>query len=93
MSTPSFKEMLEQWQAVVNASDPFLDTLTTQKLQEELLHKGKTIDQTAGTAMHRLIYHYWYHTGEIQAIRQLLGHKQLAEYVGEIEDEAPYRPH
>ena len=28
----------------------------------------------------------------IQAIRQMLGNKDLPEYVGEIETEAPYRP-
>ena len=28
----------------------------------------------------------------IQAIRQMLGHAGLPEYVGEIEEEAPYRP-
>ena len=32
------------------------------------------------------------HSGEIQAIRQLLGQKGLPEYVGNIEVEAPYRP-
>jgi hypothetical protein len=42
--------------------------------------------------MQRLIYHYWYHIGETQAIRQMLGNKNLAEYVGDIEKEAPYRP-
>ena len=39
-----------------------------------------------------MTYHYWYHTGEIQAIRQMLGHSNLPEYVGDIETEAPYRP-
>ena len=29
---------------------------------------------------------------EIQAIRQMLGHTSLPEYVGDIETEAPYRP-
>jgi hypothetical protein len=40
----------------------------------------------------RVTYHYWYHTGEIQSIRQLLGHKDLAAFVGAIDSEAPYRP-
>jgi hypothetical protein len=38
-----------------------------------------------------VIYHYWYHTGENMAIRQKLGHKQLPEYVGNIDDQAPYQ--
>jgi len=38
------------------------------------------------------MYHYWYHTGENAASRQLLGHTNLPEFVGNIDDEAPYRP-
>jgi hypothetical protein len=38
-----------------------------------------------------MIYHYWYHIGEVQAIRQMLGQTNLPEYVGEIEEQAPYR--
>lgn len=40
----------------------------------------------------RFTYHYWFHIGEIQAIRQMLGQANLPEYVGDIEIEAPYRP-
>jgi hypothetical protein len=42
--------------------------------------------------MHRITYHYWYHIGEIQAIRQMLGHQDLPVYVGNIEKQAPYTP-
>ena len=48
--------------------------------------------QTIGSALRRVTYHYWYHIGETQAIRQMLGHRDLPEYVGDIELEAPYRP-
>ena len=30
----------------------------------------------------RVTYHYWYHTGEAAAVRQLLGHVDLPEFVG-----------
>jgi len=92
MSTPSFNEMLETWQTVTRAVDPFLDTLTTETLQSDLLLNGETVGQTIGSALRRVTYHYWYHIGEIQSIRQLLEHKNLPEYVGSIETEAPYRP-
>lgn len=36
-------------------------------------------------------YHYWYHTGENMAIRQLLGHARLGVFVGNIDDKASYR--
>ncbi len=92
MSTPSLNEMLKTWQSVTSAADPFLDGLTTQKLQEGLTLEGRDVGQTFGSALRRITYHYWYHTGEIQAIRQMLGHKDLPEYVGDIEIEAPYQP-
>ena len=92
MNTPSFKEMLETWHTVTQAADPFLDTLTTETLQNDLLLNGEAVGQSLGSALRRVTYHYWYHIGEIQAIRQMLGHKDLPEYVGDIEIEAPYRP-
>jgi hypothetical protein len=39
-----------------------------------------------------MIGHYWFHTGESQAVRQLLGHLNLSDFVGDIGREAPYRP-
>ena len=92
MNTPSFKEMLETWHTVTQAADPFLNTITAEKLQNDLLLNGEAVGQSLGSALRRVTYHYWYHIGEIQAIRQMLGHKDLPEYVGDIEIEAPYRP-
>jgi len=92
MNTPSFKEMLETWHTVTQAADPFLDTLTTETLQNDLFLNGEPVGQSIGSALRRVTYHYWYHIGEIQAIRQMLSHKDLPEYVGDIEIEAPYRP-
>ncbi len=92
MSTPSLGEMRGLWQAVTSAADPYLDGLTSESLQVDLLREGKSVGQTIGSGLRRVTYHYWYHIGEIQAIRQMLGHTDLPEYVGDIEAEAPYRP-
>ena len=92
MSTPAPGEMLEIWHTVIQAADLFLDSLSTRSLQADLLHRGRSVDQSYGSALRRITYHYWYHIGEIQAIRQMLGHANLPEYVGDIESEAPYRP-
>ena len=92
MNTPSFEEMRETWRTVTQAANPFLDTITTETLQNDLLLNGEAVGQTLGSALRRVTYHYWYHIGEIQAIRQMLRHKDLPEYVGNIETEAPYRP-
>jgi hypothetical protein len=92
MSSPVLSEMLSIWQQVTQAADPFLNTLTTETLQSDLLRNGKSVGQSLGSAIRRITYHYWYHIGEIQAIRQMLGHPNLPDYVGEIEKQAPYRP-
>lgn len=91
-STPSFNEMLETWRSVSQAADPYLDSLTTELLLTDLLLDGKPVGQTHGSVLRRITYHYWFHTGEILAIRQMIGGKDLPEYVGDIEGEAPYRP-
>ena len=92
MSTPSLSEMIDTWKTVTKAADSHLDSLTTEILLTELPLNGKAVGQTRGDALRRITYHYWYHIGEIQAIRQMLGHKDLYQYVGNIEAEAPYRP-
>ena len=92
MSTPPLAEMMKAWRAITIAADPFLDSLTTRSLQRQLPLNGKEIGQSIGSAVRRVTYHYWYHIGETQAIRQMLGHKRLPVYVGNVEGKAPYRP-
>ena len=93
--TPPLEAMWAAWYTVVDAADPFLDTLTTAYLQQEreTVADGVSVVLTAGNLMQRMIYHYWYHTGENMAIRQMLGHPHLPDFVGNIDDEAPYQPH
>ena len=91
-STPSLEEMLATWKAVTQAADPWLDELTVEKLQANVIRKDRPIATTYGNLLQRTIYHYWYHTGENMAIRQMLGHEGLPVYVGNIDDNAPYRP-
>jgi DinB superfamily len=92
MSTPSLKEVLGYWRQITKATDPFLDTLTSADLLRDLPLSGKASGQSQGSAIRRLTFHYWFHIGEIQAIRQLLGHQRLPVYVGDVEGKAPYRP-
>lgn len=69
MSTPSLADTLRTWHQVIQASQPYLDSLTTKSLEQELPLDGKPVGQSSGSAMRRITYHYWYHIGEIQAIR------------------------
>lgn len=92
-STPPLDEMWQAWHTVIAAVDPYLDTLTTDDLLRFPTNsRGNPLDESIGTLMRRVIYHYWFHTGESQAIRQLLGHTNLPIFVGDLGSEAPYRP-
>ena len=76
--------MLEAWRTVTAAADPWLDALTAADLPEALPGAGRR--GPIGSAIQRVTYHYWFHTGEILAIRQVLGHPRLPEFVGNIDD-------
>jgi len=91
-STPALDEVWSAWNTITQAADPWLDALTREKLQEHVVRKGRPGPYVFGSLLLRMIYHYWYHTGENLAIRQMLGHTALPEFVGDIDAEAPYRP-
>ena len=90
-STPSLAEMVAAWKAITEAADPWLETLTPQYLLQNVISNGKSIAYQYGNLLQRVIYHYWFHTGENMAIRQLLGHQRLGVFVGNIDGKAPYR--
>ncbi|MEO7911123.1 MAG: DinB family protein [Roseiflexaceae bacterium] len=90
--TPALEEMQHAWQTVTRAADPWLDTLTTDGLQQLFSNPAGDWTTSFGNLLQRVIYHYWYHTGENMAMRQMLGHTELVDFVGDLDDEAPYRP-
>ena len=63
-------------------------TLTTEGMQAPLAEGFGSV----GTFLRRTTYHYWYHLGEALAVRQMLGHGDLPDFVGDIDSHAPYRP-
>ncbi len=91
MTTPSLKTTRAAWNKVTKASEPYLDSLKSRDLVRDLPRDGKPSGQTLGDAIRRMTFHYWFHIGEILAIRQMLGQKRLPEYVGNLEAMAPYR--
>ncbi|MEZ4737344.1 MAG: hypothetical protein R3E79_60480 [Caldilineaceae bacterium] len=78
-------EMWHLW-----ATLPKLPTATwTPPTPAEMLHTPLfwQTDQTAedvGTSLLRNIYHYWFHIGEAHAVRQLLGHTKIPQFVGDL---------
>jgi uncharacterized damage-inducible protein DinB len=91
-STPSLSSVWNAWETIINTADPWLDQFTTEKLQDRVVIRGNTTQYIYGSLLQRVIYHYWYHTGINMAIRKLLGHTGLPDFVGDIDGEAPYRP-
>ena len=90
-STPSLADMWAAWRTVTAAADPYLDTLTPALLETHLHRDGAPLDESVGTLLLRNIYHYWFHAGEAAAVRQMLGHRDLPDFVGDML-EVPYRP-
>ena len=90
-STPALSAAILTWQAVVAAADPVLDTLDTAALEAWLPRTRQPRTRTVGSTVQRVTYHYWFHIGEIISIRQILGHPDVPEFVGDIDGQAPYR--
>ncbi len=90
-STPSLAEMRQVWSDVTAAAGRYLDPLDTQVLQSHLQWKGQPRPESIGSMLQRCMYHYWFHLGEAFAVRQMLGHTSLPEFVGDMSS-AAYRP-
>jgi hypothetical protein len=77
---PPLDEAWAWWRAVTKAADRYLDSLAGAELIRRWKRESST--ETPGTKLHRTTYHYWFHLGESQAVRQLLGHTGLPTFVG-----------
>lgn len=81
---PPYGEMRKVWQEITAAADEYLDTLTPERLDTFFHEEGRPLRENIGTLLQRNIFHYWFHTGEAFAVRQLLGHAPLPEFVGDM---------
>ncbi len=91
-STPNIDDTWNWWHQVTSASNAYLETLTTATLEGYWEYQGKPMRENIGTMMYRMIHHYWFHLGEGMAVRQLLGHTDLPQFVGNMSS-AGYEPH
>ena len=71
-STPSLKKMISYWEKITQDSDEYLFQMKESDLLEKMVVKGKEFPFNKGTMISRVIYHIWYHNGEMQALRQLM---------------------
>jgi hypothetical protein len=92
-STPLLRDVILYWNKITKAADPWLEGLTSERLQSHPVMKdGQPSNRIFGALLQRTIYHYWYHIGENLAIRQMLGYTGLPQFVGNIDRQAPYTP-
>ncbi len=89
--TPPLPEMWAAWHEITAAADAYLDTLTPDMLLAHDIWEGQPLPESTGTRLLRNTYHYWYHLGEAQAVRQLLGHTDLPSFVGNMA-QGTYQP-
>jgi uncharacterized damage-inducible protein DinB len=83
-STPSLKEMISCWEQVTKEVDLLLGKFEPEDLAANVIvADGRELPINKGTMLTRVVYHYWYHLGEMQAVRQMLGHTGLADFVSD----------
>ena len=82
-SIPSLKKMISYWEKITYESDDYLCRLKKSDLLAHMTVKGKKLPFNIGTMISRVIYHYWYHNGEMQALRQLMSHSDLPEFISD----------
>ena len=83
-STPQWQEMWELWQSITREADVFLTALRPEDLERRLTWNGRTLPDNVGKMLLRNIYHYWFHLGKAHSVRQMLGHRGLPIYVGDM---------
>jgi hypothetical protein len=87
-TTPSLAAMLDAWNTITEAVDPRLDQLDDAAMLRAIPGEPPRL---IGNSIQRVTYHYWFHIGEILAIRQILDHPNRPEFVGNMDENAPYR--
>jgi hypothetical protein len=90
-STPPLAEMWAAWNAITAATAPVLAAMSDEDLLAPPAHGDPSATDSNGTLILRVTSHYWFHIGEGQAIRQMLAHTGLPDFVGDIGREAPFR--
>ena len=83
-STPPWEDMWQLWREITTTADEYLATIPAETLSTHLRQGSDSRPEDVGTTLLRNIYHYWFHTGEAHAIRQMLGHTDLPQFVGNM---------
>ena len=82
--SPPLEEMWAAWHAITQATDSYLDLAhdrDTANLYSGRWQAASRNHRHADAASH---HDYWFHLGELQAVRQMLGHTDLPVFIGRI---------
>ena len=85
-SEPPLSDALAVWREATAKADKWLAQADHEQLQKPL---QTSWPENLGTALMRNTFHYWFHCGEVNAIRQLLGHHEIM-FVGVLNDRLEY---
>jgi hypothetical protein len=83
-SQPDWGQTWDQWRSITEAADAFLVTITPETVRGTLERRDSQSKEDIGKSLLRNIFHYWFHIGEAHAIRQMLGHDKLPQFVGDL---------
>lgn len=83
-STPPLHDMWAAWREITTTANSFLEELEEEQMGQHLQFGGKDWPEDIGTLLLRNTHHYWFHLGEGMAVRQLLGHTDLPQFVGDM---------
>ena len=77
---PALQEACDRFDEVTGAVGGWIQ-IDGESMTRTVDYEGLAPNETASQALMRVILHTWFHIGEINAIRQLLGHPEI-EFVG-----------
>ena len=84
-TTPPLDEVFDMWHKVMPVANQYLATLTEPDMTTFLkFRNGRTFWDDIGTTILRHTWHYWYHLGEMQALRSGMRHKNMPPYIGKM---------
>jgi hypothetical protein len=90
-TAPSMADVRPTWDAITREADPWLDTLSVDDMRARYTRRdGSAGGRVIGDLVQRVTYHYWFHIGQNMAVRKLLGHDRLPQFVGDLDGRASY---
>ncbi len=85
---PRLEEMREMWDRAKTLTEDWLPGANDELLSSKR-DFGPQSSEHLGTQLLRAVFHTWFHTGEINAMRQMLGHPEIG-FVGQMNGQLEY---